>query len=93
MLMPRDLTAILDLTGVAEPASGRIGTFVPAMDRLCIGATMSSPSPAPVVARIGQLCIRIALTLRQAAAGFSFSPARRLPPVTTKTPVVVGPVE
>jgi hypothetical protein len=55
MLMPRDLTAILDLTGVAEPASGRIGTFVPAMDRLCIGATMSSPSPAPVVARAPSL--------------------------------------
>src|SRR5829696_6791276 len=93
MLMPRDLTAIFDLKEVAEPESAQIGAFVPAMGRRSFGATMSAPSPVPVMARIGQHCIRIGRTFRQAAAGFSFSPARRLPPVMTKTPVGVGPVE
>jgi hypothetical protein len=93
MLMPRDLTAIFDLKGVAEPASGETEAFVPAMDRRSFGLTISFPRPTHIVARIGQRCIRIARTFRQVAAGFSFSPARRLPPVMTKTPVGVGPVE
>ena len=67
MLMPRDLTTIFDLKEVAEPASGQIGTFVPAMDRRSFGATMSSPGPARVVARIAQHCIGIGRTFRQAA--------------------------
>jgi hypothetical protein len=93
MLMPPDLTKIFDLRSVAEPVSGETEAFVPAMDRRSFSATMFSPSPASVVARIGQHCIRIGRTFRQAAAGFSFSPARRLSPVMTKTSVGVGPVE
>jgi hypothetical protein len=67
MLMPRDLTAIFDLEGVSEPASGQSGRFVPAMDRHSFGATMSSASPPHIVARIGQHCIHIARTFRQVA--------------------------
>ncbi len=66
MLMPRDLTAIFDLKRVAEPTSGETEAFMPAMDRHSFGATMSSPSPTHIVARIGQHCIRIARTFRQA---------------------------
>ena len=101
MLMPRDLAAIFDLKGVAEQASVETGAFMPAMDRRSFGGTMSSPSPTQIVARMAQHCIRIGRTLPQTtrhryaalAAGFSFSPARRLPPVMTKTPVGAGPVE
>jgi hypothetical protein len=67
MLMPRDLTAIFDLKGVAEPASGETEAFVPAMDRRSFGLTISFPRPTHIVARIGQRCIRIARTFRQVA--------------------------
>jgi hypothetical protein len=57
--VPRDLTAIFKLNGVAEPKS--------ALDRLDAGATMSSSDPVRTVGRIGQHCIRIARTFRQVA--------------------------
>ena len=93
MLVPRDLTAIFNLKGVAEPDPVETKAFVPALDRHDAGAKMSSSGPARTVGRIGQHCIRMGRTFRQAAAGFSFSPARRLSPVMTKTSVGVGPVE
>lgn len=74
MLVPRDLTAIFNLKGVAEPESVETEVFVPALDRHDSGATMSSSGPVrtvsgPVrtVGRIGQHCIRIARTFRQIA--------------------------
>ena len=66
MLVPRDLTAIFNLKGVAEPEPVETEAFVPALDRHDAGATMSS-GPARTVGRIGQHCIRIARTFRQVA--------------------------
>jgi hypothetical protein len=66
ILVPRDLTAIFDLKGMAEPASGETEAFVPAVDRRGSGATMSSASPAHIVGLIGQHCVRMARTFRQA---------------------------
>jgi hypothetical protein len=67
MLMPRDLTAIFNLKGVAEPESVETEAFVPALDRHDAGATMSSSGPVGTVGRIGQHCMRIARTFRQVA--------------------------
>jgi hypothetical protein len=67
MLMPRALTAIFNLKGVAEPEPVETEAFVPALDRHDAGATMSSSGPARTVGRIGQHCIRIARTFRQVA--------------------------
>jgi hypothetical protein len=65
--MPRDLTAIFNLKGVAEPESVESEAFVPALDRHDAGATMSSSGPVGTVGRIGQHCMRIARTFRQVA--------------------------
>ena len=67
MLVPRDLTAIFDLKGVAEPQMGETEAFVPALDRHDFSATMSSSGPVRTVGWIGQHCIRIARTFRHVA--------------------------
>jgi hypothetical protein len=67
MLVPRDLTAIFNLKGVAEPEPVETEAFVPALDRHDAGATMSSSGPERTVGRIGQQCMRIARTFRQVA--------------------------
>jgi hypothetical protein len=67
MLVPRDLTAIFNLKGVAEPAPVETEAFEPALDRRDAGATMSSSGPVLTVGGIGQHCMRIARTFRQVA--------------------------
>jgi hypothetical protein len=67
MLVPRDLTAIFNLKGVAEPEPVETKAFVPALDRGDVRATMFSSGQVLTVGRIGQHCIRIARTFRQVA--------------------------
>jgi hypothetical protein len=66
MLVQRDLTAIFDLKGVAEPASGETEAFVPAVVPHGSDVTVSSARPAHIVGLIRQHWVRMTRTFKRA---------------------------